>query len=249
MSCGGQNHQWRINKGRCSICGEAADLQAKQFGMGDPLYIGKIVRTYRQGAIIPVTAVITANHLGIFEFRVCSLDSNPNQDATQACLDANLLQVSPGVTQYPIKSSYRTVRLNISLPENLTCKHCVFQWKYQTGNSWGSSNGRACLGCGRENEEFYGCSDVAIVGKNEPIPTVTTKQTTTTRTPRKQVAQATNRICGSAITFSSTFDLYNVMDQYCRDVCPNRCASDNKPGNELLYDGCLNSCDKLCSCQ
>jgi hypothetical protein len=46
-------------EGKCSICGEAYDLKNKLFGMGDSMYLGKIVRTYIQGATIPVTVIVS----------------------------------------------------------------------------------------------------------------------------------------------------------------------------------------------
>lgn len=70
---------------------------------------------------------ITANHRGTFEFRVCNIDNTPNEDATQECLDLNLLKTVYGLTHYHIESSYRTVNINLTLPSNFTCKHCVFQ--------------------------------------------------------------------------------------------------------------------------
>jgi hypothetical protein len=187
---------------------------------------------------------------------VCSIDSDPNEDATQSCLDLNVLEVSSNLTEYPIKSTYTTVHVNVTLPPTLVCKHCVFQWKYRTGNSWGTSNGRSCLGCGRDNEEFFGCSDIAIEGQNSPQIAIssssssqstiitddtTTKQTTVNPTPF--------RTCVSAITFSQTFDLFNIMDQYCRSVCPTNCAVDKVDDNQVVYDGCVNSCNKLCTCK
>ncbi len=44
--------------GKCSICGEADDLKPKLLGVGDAMYLGKIVRTYTQGSAIPVTVVV-----------------------------------------------------------------------------------------------------------------------------------------------------------------------------------------------
>ena len=39
----------------------------------------------------------------------------------------------------------------------------LLQWKYNAGNSWGvdPDSGEGCVGCGPQ-EQFYGCSDVAI---------------------------------------------------------------------------------------
>src|SRR6202021_2193917 len=107
-----------------------------------------------------------------------------------------------GSTKYDIDSTFSTIHVNVTLPANLTCKHCVFQWKYITGNSWGTSSGKACVGCGNKNEEFYGCSDIAIRNKNEPIidPTITTTE-----------AIDIQRKCVSAITFSRSFDLTALL--------------------------------------
>ncbi len=221
------------------------------------MYLGKIVRTYIQGSVIPVTVVVrfyeekfvffylnqfliyqlTANHRGVFEFRVCNIDDNPNEDATQNCLDLNLLKITNNSTQYHIESTYSTVHINVILPANLTCKHCVFQWKYITGNNWGSSNGRSCVGCGDKNEEFYGCSDIAIRNENETIIDSVTSTIKPIEIPRK---------CTSTITFSRSFDLTALMIEYCQTICLNNCAIDKGNSN---HNDCIKSCDKLCICQ
>ena len=59
MFCGGANYQWNINGGKCSICGEAYNAKPRLLGLGDAMYLGKIVRTYTQGSIIPVTVVVS----------------------------------------------------------------------------------------------------------------------------------------------------------------------------------------------
>lgn len=44
----------------------------------------------------------------------------------------------------------------VRLPDGLSCSHCVLQWRYHAGNSWGIDydTGKSCLGCGHQ-EEFY----------------------------------------------------------------------------------------------
>jgi hypothetical protein len=56
--------------GKCSICGEAYDLKPQLLGLGDAMYLGKIVRTYTQGSVIPVTVVVS------FEIFVCFFDTS-----------------------------------------------------------------------------------------------------------------------------------------------------------------------------
>ncbi len=196
--------------------------------------------------------------MGVFEFRVCSIDNDPNQDATQSCLNLNVLKTANGQVEYQIERSFTTVNINVTLPPDLVCKHCVFQWKYRTGNSWGvSPSGKACLGCGKENEEFYGCADIAIVSSaestvNPPLTSPSTSSITIPSTTQEVAIQSTtiksSRKCTSVIIFSQSFDLSSIMEQYCQTVCPSDCIWDKIDGNEILYNGCINSCKKLCEC-
>ena len=48
-----------LTGGKCSICGEAYDTKPSLFGLGGTMYLGKIVRTYAQGSVIPVTVVVS----------------------------------------------------------------------------------------------------------------------------------------------------------------------------------------------
>ena len=179
--------------------------------------------------------------MGRFEFRVCSIDNDAGKDATQGCLDLNILKFPDGLRERKIEGTDMTVQVEVTLPPKLVCKHCVFQWKYITGNNWGTSaDGQSCLGCGRENEEFYGCSDIAIVRK-------TKRSLITKREPIKPVTSV--RKCTSANTFSQSLDISATMEEYCQNVCSNNCAADKINGNEVLYNGCIDSCDKLCVCE
>ena len=183
---------------------------------------------------------LTANHRGVFEFRVCNIDNKNNEDATQDCLDLNLLEITNGSKRFHVDSTSIIIHINVTLPNNLTCKHCVFQWKYITGNSWGVSNGRSCLGCGKKNEEFYGCSDISILND---IETITDLITTTTIKPIE-----IPRKCNLTVTFSRSFDLTALVAQYCQKICSNNCIFDKENSSQELYHACINSCDKLCIC-
>ena len=57
---------------------------------------------------------------------------------------------------------HQILPIKLKLPENVKCRDCTFQWKYNAGNSWGEDEyGRGCLGCGKQ-EQFYACADIAI---------------------------------------------------------------------------------------
>ena len=96
------------------------------------------------------------------------MDSNPNADATQACLDHHLLHIAgTGSTRTADvgPAGLGDIVVHVQLPADVTCRHCVFQWKYTAGNDWGTDphTGQSGLGMGVENETFMGCSDIAIV--------------------------------------------------------------------------------------
>ena len=64
--------------------------------------------------------------MGSFEFRLCNIDGW-NSDATQECLDQTSLYLDGSLneTQYSIVGNYSSVLLNLTLPDNFTCDHCV----------------------------------------------------------------------------------------------------------------------------
>ena len=54
------------------------------------------------------------------------------------------------------------INLRIKLPYGLSCSHCVMQWKYRAGNSWGAEKEDKGFGKGAPQEEFYNCADIRI---------------------------------------------------------------------------------------
>ena len=59
----------------------------------------KNVFYYVISQVIDVTVLLTANHLGFFQFRICA-NNDVTTEVTQACLDQSLLADSSGRTQY-----------------------------------------------------------------------------------------------------------------------------------------------------
>ncbi|CAF2122164.1 unnamed protein product [Rotaria magnacalcarata] len=187
MFCGGVGQQWITNGGKCGICGEPYDRAIKLFEKGGAKYTGKIVKTYNQGEQIDVQVKLSANHQGYFEFRLCNVDNTPDSDATQECLDRYLLTiVNTDSTKYRdvTKHGSDTITVRVQLPPDVSCHHCVFQWKYTTGNNWGrdSATNKSGPGLGRENETFMGCSDITILANipSTTLPPIISTSTTTT---------------------------------------------------------------------
>ncbi|XP_005092248.1 uncharacterized protein LOC101851710 [Aplysia californica] len=161
LYCGGYDHQWRVNQGRCGVCGDPYD-GPRENEAGGTFANGIIVRQYQEGDIINVKVQLTKSHLGWFEFRLCP-NNNVNRAVTQECLDSNLLESPNGFTRYNVRSWDAMVHsLKVRLPRGVTCTQCVLQWKYNAGNNVDcDSNGNCCKGCGPQ-EQFYGCADVSI---------------------------------------------------------------------------------------
>ncbi|GFU14612.1 chitin-binding type-4 domain-containing protein [Nephila pilipes] len=168
LYCGGMHTQWKINGGKCGVCGDPWHLEIPRPNENGGKYgNGIIVRTYKPGQIIPVVVDITANHKGFFEFRVCA-NKNRKKEVTQECLDQNLLTILNGTsTKYNVESHGSSrVSLNAQLPKGFTCKYCVFQWTYTAGNNWGKcKDGTFGLGCGAQ-ETFKACADISISERN-----------------------------------------------------------------------------------
>ncbi|KAK6184668.1 hypothetical protein SNE40_007097 [Patella caerulea] len=181
--CGGQQQLWNRFKGVCGVCGDARSPIPRAHERGGKYYAGTVVKTYQEGDSIEVTTQITANHRGWYEFRLCAYDNPRGEDlehdtngnfveVSHECLNKHLLQVEDGGTRWYLPAPYKvglyTVR--VKLPEGLSCHNCLFQWKWNVANSWGSDpGGESCIGCG-EQEQFYACSDISIEPRSGKIP-------------------------------------------------------------------------------
>ncbi|XP_069122394.1 uncharacterized protein [Argopecten irradians] len=173
LNCGGFANQWGTqNRGKCGICGDPYNGD-RMNEAGGKYATGLITRKYSEGQVIDIDVQVTANHLGWFEFRVCP-NNNVKKAATQECLDQHVLQRTDGNgARFYISSDVGHFKMKYTLPTGLTCTQCVLQWKWHVGNSWGRNpDGRSGIGFGPQ-EEFYGCSDVAIKGTGVVEPVVT----------------------------------------------------------------------------
>ena len=164
--------QYDVNGGKCGVCGDPWN-GPRENEVGGKYANGIIVRKYEPGQVIRVVVDLTANHKGWFEFRICP-NENPSKPITQDCLDQFLLrQAKNNEPRYmvPSENGRSLMKVDLKLPANLKCINCVLQWKYNAGNSWGTDpvSGRGCIGCGNQ-EQFYGCADIAIGYDDIMIP-------------------------------------------------------------------------------
>lgn len=165
LSCGGRNVQWAKHKGKCGVCGDEFGLAKPRFAYpGAFATDAPIVRVYNQSQKINAKIKITANHKGYFKFRVAPLGKPPIK---QHELDEYVLKLENGTAEWQLTSAHGTGVFNITLqlPIHLTCKRCVLQWWWATGNNFVND----------EPETFINCADIEIRpragNKTKPKPT------------------------------------------------------------------------------
>ncbi|CAD7093332.1 unnamed protein product [Hermetia illucens] len=159
LFCGGITNTWQVHNGKCGICGDDFGLPTpRPHEFGGEYGSGDIVRVYKAGTDIPITANLTANHRGYFTFDICNMDYS---DETEECFIK--LKIEDGSDRFylpsPESGTYHTA---VFIPRYIVCDHCVLRWQYTAGNMWGPcGDGTSALGCGPQ-EIFRSCADIRI---------------------------------------------------------------------------------------
>ncbi|XP_048247979.1 nuclear pore complex protein Nup98-Nup96-like [Haliotis rufescens] len=166
LNCGGFYRQHESNDGKCGVCGDPWDGQRENEAGGKFAKEIIVTRHYTSGSDVTMVVEMLAPRGGYFELRLCSV-ADSTLPVTQECLNQHPLEIVNGVgRRYPVEGEkeehHGKYELIVRLPAEVTCTHCVIQWKYHAGNEWGhNSDGRMCRGCGPQFE-MYNCADVAI---------------------------------------------------------------------------------------
>ncbi|XP_076039285.1 uncharacterized protein LOC143024375 [Oratosquilla oratoria] len=167
LYCGGFVVQYKLNKGKCGVCGDDfRETVPRSHEAGGVYANGIISKRYVAGQVIDIHSDLTANHRGYFEVKLCP-NNNPNEIVTQECFDQYTLELAdePGNTKFIIPEDSKKTEYfihKVKLPDGVTCTQCVLQWKYFAGNTWGScTDGSTSVGCGNQ-ETFINCADIAI---------------------------------------------------------------------------------------
>ncbi|CAG5117041.1 unnamed protein product [Candidula unifasciata] len=176
LFCGGVGVQYGVNGGKCGVCGDPWN-GPRENEAGGAFANGIIVRSYEVGQVIDIVIDLTANHKGFFEFHICPSD-DPFGKVTEDCLARYpLVEETKGTVKYPVPDIGYSgkIAMKFRLPAGIRCRACMLQWKYTAGNSWGANpDGTGCIGCGNQ-EQFYGCADVAIGHKDVVLAVAPTK--------------------------------------------------------------------------
>ncbi|KAK3713147.1 hypothetical protein QZH41_010059 [Actinostola sp. cb2023] len=161
-NCGAFSTQWDKNGGKCGVCGDAYHLKIQKYVYPGSHATGTITKTYYEGQEIELNLMITVIHKGWSEFRVGDIGAPPiTQDKLRYLLR---LSETGGTRWYHNKyvKGKGLYKIKLHLPSGLTCKNCVLQWWWKTGNSWGCDDEGCGLGHGPQ-ETFVNCADISIL--------------------------------------------------------------------------------------
>jgi len=208
------------------------------------------------GDSVLLEVVITAHHLGFFEFELCDSpdiseecfsshrllrsDCDPEVEGEEACRRwwkplkqeeyghySLTPQGYPDGAPYLSGCSRVTYSTYFDLPEDVSCTHCVLRWHWLTTNS--------CTSSDSVGEEFWNCADVSIDAPDGQ----------TTADTRPDDYDALNAI----LTSTMPVDLSDTMTSEDNWRCPEPaygtageyfCGSD---GDVTGTDGCYASLD------
>merc|ERR1711884_492951 len=96
MYCGSYSRHHITNGGKCGICGDPWDVPLpRPHEAGGRYATGTIVKDYKAGQTVDIKVMVTTNHWGTFEFRLCPVNDK-NKAATHECLDQHVLQLADG---------------------------------------------------------------------------------------------------------------------------------------------------------
>ncbi|XP_017461927.1 PREDICTED: uncharacterized protein LOC108355273, partial [Rhagoletis zephyria] len=158
LFCGGIVNQWKINKGKCGICGDSYSVRRpRPYETGGKLVRNITTRVYPPGGVIDVVIQLVANHLGTFQFSLCPRNS-VDEIETEECFIPLTVK---GEEVYRLKTHRKgAFNLPVQLPKEVSCDRCILRWHWKSANNWGvCENGNAGIGCGPQ-ETYRNCADI-----------------------------------------------------------------------------------------
>lgn len=172
QNCGGTLYRYTKADGKCGVCGDPWNTGKGNNKVGGLYDKDIITAIYNPGSTIDVVIDDVVTNGGYFEFRLCENKLFLTQDS-QECFQNGLLTIKSSSENkyFDIKNGEN--KLQLILPDNVTCDQCVLQWKYRTAEHYGCNkqNGieKCCFGCGEIQNEYYACADIAIVNGDTNI--------------------------------------------------------------------------------
>ncbi|XP_065558115.1 uncharacterized protein LOC136025946 [Artemia franciscana] len=236
LYCGGRGVQFGVNDGKCGVCGnDYRDKVPRPHEMNGLYYSGLNTRRYAPGQVLNINIDLTANHWGYFELKLCPSNYDSNKEM-QACFDKYPLRIAgTNTTRYEISKDTPkkgTFKYRIQLPPKVTCSHCIIQWTYYTGNTWGiCPDGTGAVGCGNQ-ETFVNCADVSIVSGSGSRPGPATEEN-----PFQLYVSKDGQLASPPLSPGQEFEPLVVDSQVCL-------ATGKYKGNKKRDEWCMTNCLK-----
>ncbi|XP_060063201.1 uncharacterized protein LOC132543700 [Ylistrum balloti] len=169
LNCGNRKQPLTLFNGNCGLCGDPRDQDPKENEAGGKFATGIISKYYKKGAVISIKIQKLSNSEGFFEFRLCE-NNDVTKRITRDCLKHLLVNPETGETRYPVSAPVQYIDVSAKLPSDVTCSQCILHWRYRTGNTVQPKE-RECE-TSDDQEEFYACSDIAIMDTDIPTRTI-----------------------------------------------------------------------------
>lgn len=135
--CGGLGIHWVTNGGKCGICGDNyANPRPRAHELGGQFGEGVVVAKYVAGQKVTVQISITANHRGNSWFELCNMDSmfaKGTKMEEEECFKTKVLTVDGEENWWLPTAEVRVFDVDLKMPEDVTCNHCVFRWTWRAG--------------------------------------------------------------------------------------------------------------------
>lgn len=124
--------QWNKYNGKCGVCGDEFGLPVPRPNELGGIYgEGIITGIYKSNSVIEINVRLTVSHKGYFTFHLCNLD---NERESNDCFNRYPLMLINGSERFMI-STFQSgdYKMNLRLPADVRCNHCVLRWTYRTG--------------------------------------------------------------------------------------------------------------------
>ena len=123
--------QWKINDGKCGLCGDPWDVKERPHEDRERFPEVFVIKPEEGQDIIKIFAELPYGSNGSVEVRLC--DSQKLRP-TKACFEKNkLFIVEASSVRYDVEGKDH-VMLRLIIPPTVICETCVLQWKFVKGN-------------------------------------------------------------------------------------------------------------------
>lgn len=252
IPCTGDAQSWNQDHAPTG-CGVSQSGSRAVFGEGALSFRSTGIKTtYTAGQVIDMEVKMTAYHGGRFDFKlqdVGNLDDpvgslwesstlltvesfsppcdNPSYCGIEPCIATKSCAQIP---MAPYTGHNGIYSIQVKLPDDIQCTHCVLQWIYVTANSCGGSK----VSCDT-SEHFWNCADLEITGGSGPVsPVPSASFTNAPIIPGTPTNSPTPTVPGTCEAASAI-----VSDFWCQHVSTDGAYTFVKDSNIF---------DRLCAC-